>query len=148
MPELSWIGSGNFNNILSILVTVVVIILLGLFAIKKGWVSFNGSKLSVGRVKESERIIIKRQFEFIDSATLDFFKDSLVRELVKDIFERTIIFNHIRTSGSFVKTKQLAVWSTICKAGVKNIDKEDTDTWVKKCLKELLDIRKEGEKNE
>lgn len=146
--NFDWVGSGNFYNILSVLVTIVVIVVLGLFAIRKGWVTFQGSKLSIGKVKESERIIIKRQFEYIDSATLDFFKDSLVRELVKDIFERTIIFNHIRTSGSFVKTKQLAVWSTICKANAKNIDKDETDAWTKKCLKELLDIRKEGEKYE
>lgn len=147
MPELSWIGSANFWNILSVLATVVVIILLGLFAIRKGWISFQGSKLSIGRVKENERIIIKRQFEFVTSACLDFFKDSLVRELVQDILERTIIFNHIKATGTFAKTKQLAVWSAICKANATNsLDKDETDAWVKRVLRELLEIRKEGEK--
>lgn len=144
--NFDWVGSGNFYNILSVLVTVVVIVVLGLFAVKRGWIAFNGSKLSVGRVKENERIIIKRQFEYIDSATLDFFKDSLIRELVKDVLERTIIFNHIKLSASFVKTKQLAVWSAICKANATNsLDKDEIDDWTRKCLKELLSIRKEGE---
>lgn len=107
------------------LVTIVIIILIILFAIKKGWISFKGKGLEIGE-STKDRLLIRNQWEYANSSCeAQYVKirpycksDEEAKYLiarVEDIFQSAIIYNYMQEDEGYVRAKQSLVLQAIQK---------------------------------
>lgn len=160
--DLSWLGTAGLGNIIVIGVIALFVILL----IRTGYITFKGKGFNIGKVRDLERIIIRRQLEYVDAAveemltetpkkpTWDEWKSKYNAERVKDILQQAITLNHISTDRSYVSVKQLAVWSELQKSNMKDAYyrsdefKQLVYRWVEDVIKCLLEIREYNERED
>ena len=106
------------------LVTVVTIILILLFAVKRGWISFKGHGLEVGESKD--RDLIRNQFEYVDAVCNakfgklhehieDEYLCKHIIDKVVDLFQLWVVVNNMSDDENYVKAKQALVYSAILK---------------------------------
>ena len=106
------------------LVTVVIIILILLGAIKMGIISFNGKGVKIGDSKD--RIMIRNQWEYANSSCEAQYtkirpyckSDEEAKYLiarVEDVFQAAIIYNYMTEDEGYVRAKQALVLNTIMK---------------------------------
>ena len=130
MEALSALASNGLWS----LATIVLIVVILLFAVKKGWIGFKGHGLSVGKESEETRALIRNQWEFACSACdAQFYKirrycksDEHCKYLVAkvtDIFQQMAVYNHISMDDSYIKAKQGLVLQAIRKRA------EDSHFW-------------------
>lgn len=153
--DLSWLGNANWIN----LVILAFIIIVGLLMASKGLISFRSKSFTIGKARDSERLIIRRQLEYVDSSveealtevqrTKDWenWKAKYAAERVKDVLQSAITFNHISRDPSYVNIKQLAIWAEIQRI-VEHEEYYSCDefkvlvyNWVKQVVEDLLSIR-------
>ena len=123
---MAWL-SGLFSGASAIpaLATVVIIIVLALFAVKKGWVSFKGKGVTIGN--DTERTIIRNQMQYMNAILngtvadipvrlregFHYYRTKYIIAEVKDIVEESIIYNHIEDNGVYIPIKQDIIYSKI-----------------------------------
>lgn len=111
------------DNVITILIFLVILILLVAILAKKGIFQFNGKGVQIGG-DEDERAIIRQQTEwsqlFISSLRqLPIFENSdtyhtlYVLEKAFDEVLSWIVFNHISDSENYISIKQEKVWNLI-----------------------------------
>lgn len=99
------------------LIVAVVLIKTGYLTLNKGGVVLSS--------RQNELALIRDQLEYVDNVLDGSIRD-LPKELqndhtliaigkVKDVMERTIIFNHIRDTESYIQLKQDTVYNTVLK---------------------------------
>ena len=121
---MNFISSFAGKSGLPVLVTVVVIILILMFAVKKGWVSFRGHGLEVGESKD--RNLIRNQFEYVDAICnakfvklhehiKDEFLCKHIIDKVIDLFQLWVVVNNMSDDENYVRAKQALVYSAILK---------------------------------
>lgn len=160
--DLSWLGTAGLGNIIVIGIIALFVILL----IRTGYITFKGKGFNIGKVKDSERNIIRRQLEYVDAAveemlteipkqpTWNDWKSKYNAERVKDILQQAITFNHITTDRSYVLVKQLAIWSELQKSNLEDSYYRSDEfkqliyRWVEDVIKCLLEIRVYNEKED
>lgn len=122
---MEWLSSFAGSSGLPALITVLLIVLIVLFAVKMGWVSFKGHGLEIGGA-EATRSLIRNQWEFACSACdAQFYKirrycksDEHCKYLVAkvtDIFQQMAVYNHISMDEDYIKAKQALVLQCIRK---------------------------------
>ena len=121
---MNFISSFAGKDGLPVLITVVAIILILMFAVKKGWVSFSGHGLEVG--EKVPRELIRNQWEYaLTACEAQFAKirphcksDLEAKYLiakVNDILQAAIVYNFMSENESYVKAKQSLVLNNIQK---------------------------------
>lgn len=106
------------------LAAIIVIIIIFLFAIKKGLISFNGKGLKVG--ESNDRTLIRNQWEYANSSCeAQYVKirpycksDEEAKYLIartEDVFQSAIIYNYMTEAEDYVKAKQALVLQAIQK---------------------------------
>ena len=104
--------------------TILVVIIILLFAVKKGWISFKGHGLSVGET--DERKLITNQWTYSKALC-----DSMYNKIrpycdndyhalyliasVEDIMQDMVVHNHISSDDVYIRCKQQLVYSAIIK---------------------------------
>ena len=160
---MEWLS--NFAGVagIPVLSLALIIIVLLLIAIKKGYISFNGHGLKVGDYQDKERTIIRNQMQFI-SAKLDgtvkdiptrlneglhHYRTKYIIGKVKDLFEEMIIYNHINDSPAYVAVKQEMAYSLVIKLTEDDFFKKPQFKdyiykLVEDCIKSLISIREQS----
>lgn len=121
---MDFISSFAGKDGLPVLITIVAIILILMFAVKKGWISFKGHGLEVG--EKVPRELIRNQWEYASTACEAQFakikshckSDVEAKYLiakVNDIFQAAIVYNYMSENESYVKAKQCLVLNAIQK---------------------------------
>lgn len=105
-------------------VIVGILIMLVYRAIKKGQISYEGHGLSIN-VQEKERDIIRRQMTAVNvdlkalvrmlpsDLNLDPMRTRVVVGAVEEVFQQTIIHNHIRDDKTYIELKQSEIYNTV-----------------------------------
>lgn len=142
------------------LIGIVVILLLVYHLASKGGVYYKGKGLQIGAGQEKERMILRRQMEYVIASVNeamteigtregeDEWKRKFISEKVIDVLNDAISFNHVSTDRSYILLKQLCVWSEIQKTGIEiGYYKSDefkslVYKWVEDAIKDILEIRK------
>lgn len=147
------------ENATGILITVIVLAVTFLSAVKFGWIRIKTSHIKIGAM-EDERSIVRNQIEwahlFITSLAWKIPDDDGYNGyFMKYIFERIydevvnwITFNHITTKGNYVKIKQSALKSLVYGLDVRNkslseVFEEKMDGWTEEIISGLIDIREQ-----
>lgn len=93
-------------------------------AIKKGKISYSGHGLSIN-VQEKERDIIRRQMTAVNvdlkavirmlpnDLNLDPMRTRIVVSAVEEVFQQTIIHNHIKDDKTYIELKQSEIYNTV-----------------------------------
>lgn len=121
---MEWLSSFAGSSGLPALITVLLIVLIVLFAVKMGWVSFKGHGLEIGESKD--RSLIRNQFEYVDAICNAKFvklhehiKDEYlckhIIDKVIDLFQLWVVVNNMSDDENYVKAKQALVYSAILK---------------------------------
>ena len=121
---MEWLSSFAGSSGLPALITVLLIVLIVLFAVKMGWVSFKGHGLEIGESKD--RDLIRNQFEYVDAiCNAKFVKlhehikdEYLCKRLIDkviDLFQLWVVVNNMSDDENYVKAKQALVYSAILK---------------------------------
>lgn len=104
--------------------TILVIIVILLLAVKKGWIGFKGHGLTVG--DGGERVLIRNQWEYVKAACEGQFKRirpycksdehaKYVIARVEDVFQDMCVHNFITDEECYVRAKKNLVLMTIQK---------------------------------
>lgn len=111
-------------QIVSFGIVGVVLICLLAFLTKKGLFDLDIKGIKLG-ASEKERNIVRMQLRFVNAAieekfneikrtqTWNIWEAKCIAHQVKDIFENSIMLNHITTDDAYVRTIQSEVWATI-----------------------------------
>lgn len=120
---MEWLSSFSAINVYTMAVIVIAIIVL-IIAIKKGWISFHGSKLSIGQDIKT-RNLIQNQLEYAKAKCegltilyrdkVEEYKLKYIIARVEDVFERAVIFNNLSDDEGYVRAKQELVYQCILK---------------------------------
>lgn len=161
MEWLGTVATAIFSgNGIANLIFVGVIVLLLIISIKKGYISFNGNKLRLG-ASDKERQIIRQQMQYINTKMdgtisdipnhlkegLHYYRTKYIISKVKDIYEETIIYNHITNDSEYIHLKQELVYNTILKLTIDDFFKtKEFKEYIYKLVEDtiyrLVEIRK------
>jgi len=159
MEHIAGIISAFANN-WSALILIAIFAGLFFWGIKKGKININKGGIKIGG-DERERSIIRNQWEYVHEAVeaerrnlpknLNEDKMKYILSRVEDCFQQIIVYNHISEDESYIKVKQNIIYNNIVK---RTTDPyfftedfhEYCNNFTKNLLKELLIIRKNGEK--
>ena len=120
---MEWLGGFFTANTASLIVIVAIVVLL-LYAVKKGLIKFNGKGLKVG--DSNDRLLIRNQWEYANSTCeAQYIKirpycksDEEAKYLiarVEDVFQAAIIYNFMTEDEAYVRAKQALVLQSIQK---------------------------------
>lgn len=146
---MDWLS--NFSSINVYTMLVIVIAIVGcIIAVKKGWISFHGNKLSIGQDIKT-RNLIQNQLEYAKAKCegltilyrdkVEEYKLKYIIARVEDVFERAIIFNNLSDDEGYVRAKQELVYQSILKRAT--CDWVLTDEFKSFVYKFVADIFKE-----
>lgn len=117
-------GVVNGPNALFALGFILLIIIIGIIAIKKGYISFNGKMLRIGE-DEKTRNLIQNQFEYAQSVMegcisdlppgLDVYRSKYIISKALDVIQKAIVFNNMSKEPYYVKAKQALVYQAVRK---------------------------------
>lgn len=146
------------SNLIPLAVIAVTLILLAAFLSRKGYFSFHGKGLSVGR-DEIERKIMRQQSQYLTTAAdatirdlppeiqKDYYRCKYTISKFKDIFEEAIMYNHITDDEEYISLKQEIALNLILKITEDDFFKTEgfkkyLDALVEKIIKRFVKIRK------
>lgn len=120
---MEWLG-GFFTANAASLITLVAIIIVLLYAIKKGLISFKGKGVQIGDSKD--RLLIRNQWEYANSCCeaqyakiINYCSSEAEAKYliakVEDVFQAAIIYNFMQEDETYVRAKQALVLQTIQK---------------------------------
>ena len=147
------------SNALYVLALVLIILVLTIVGINKGWFRFKGKGLTIGKAKDDERMVIQRQWDFL-KIKVDAFTSALLKEhedldekvtkyiasRAEDVLQAMIVMNHININKAYVKLQQEKVLATIRKRTNNDFIysekfEEMVDVFVEELIKDLISIR-------
>lgn len=120
---MDWLS--NFSNInVYTMVVLLLVVVVGIISVKKGFISFKGEKLSIGQDIKT-RNLIQNQLEYTKAKCegltilyrdkVEEYKLKYIIARVEDVFERAVIFNNLSDDEGYVRAKQELVYQTILK---------------------------------
>ena len=139
--------------------TILVVIIILLFAVKKGWIGGNIKGVRIGQSEEETRALIRNQWEYACSACdAQFYKirrycksDEHCKYLVAkvtDIFQQIAVYNHVSMDDSYIKAKQGLVLQAIRKrADDSHFWSSDFEECCNKFVKETIRVMYEMKSN-
>ena len=141
---MEWLSSFAGSSGIPLLVFLGIVLLIAAIAVKKGKLSFKGHGLEIG-AGDQERQIIRQQMQYINTVLdgtiadipvrlkegLHYYRTKYIISKVKDIYEETIIYNHITDDDEYIHLKQEIVYNTVLKL-------TDDDYFKKPQFKEYL----------
>ena len=137
--------------LIPVLVFILVLVVVAIILVKKGWLKIKTNKVQVG--SDNERNIIMTQMQKVESVVLavykkwgfanDNWKARYICSEVEDLLYRAIAVNHINQNRTYVTLKQEAVWKTICQYAdnPSNDLKEKVYAETEKLISDLVEIR-------
>lgn len=119
------VNGQNGKIVIFLFIAVIVAFIIG---VKKGWVNLNVKGVKIG-ARETELKVLRTQMQMMNTrldATikslphhlregLHYYRAMYVISKVKDIFEETLIYNHITDDDVYILLKQELVYNTILK---------------------------------
>lgn len=138
------------------LATIVVIILIVLFAVKKGWISFKGKGLEIGKadseskIRNMQQVYAKSLFESTISdlpKECEYYHKRFVISQCLDEVERMIRENHITSDDCYIDTEfqiiyNIVILNTSMDYFRSETFKEYLRDLITKLVKQLENIRK------
>jgi hypothetical protein len=154
---MEWLSSFAGSSGLPALITVLLIVLIVLFAVKMGWVSFKGHGLEIGaadkeiKIRNMQQLYAKSLFEgTIESLPkeCEYYHKRFVIGQCLDEIERMIRENHISCDDTYIETEFLIVYSIVLKYTIldyfrKQEFKDYLYDLISKLIKQLVKIRKQ-----
>lgn len=153
---MEWLSSFAGLSGLPVLILVLAVILIVLFAIKKGWISFSGHGLNVGtaesesKIRNMQQVYAKALFEGTISdlpKACEYYHKRFVIGQCLDEVERMIRENHITSDETYIETEYQVIYNIILK--YTTIDyfkstgfKDYLYSLIEKLVKQLEKIRK------
>lgn len=137
--------------LIPVLVFILVLVVVAIILVKKGWLKIKTNKVQVG--SDNERNIIMTQMQKVESVVLAVYKkwgysneDWKARYIcseIEDLLYKAVACNHINTNRTYVSLKQEAVWKTICQYAdnPSNELKEKVYSETEKLIADLVEIR-------
>lgn len=121
---MEWLSSFAGLSGLPALILVFAVVLIMLFAIKKGWISFSGHGLKVGETIPRE--LIRNQWELAQTTCEAQFakirpycetdvEAKYLISKINDIFQAAIVYNYMSTNENYITAKQHLVLNSIRK---------------------------------
>lgn len=144
---MEWLSNFSSINIYTMIVLLLVIV-IGIIAIKKGWISFHGNKLSIGQDIKT-RNLIQNQLEYAKAKCegltilyrdkVEEYKLKYIIARVEDVFEQAVIFNNLSDDEGYVRAKQELVYQCILKrATCEWVLNEDFKSFVYKFVADIF----------
>lgn len=154
---MDFISSFAGKDGLPVLITVVAIILILMFAVKKGWVSFKGHGVSIGtadseaKIRNMQQLYAKSLFEGTITCLpeeCEYYHKRFVISQCLDEVERMIRENHITDDDTYVETEYQIIYAIVLKYTVldyfrKQEFKDYLYDLIAKLIKQLVKIRKQ-----
>lgn len=159
---MDWLATlvNGANGVFALGFALIVIIVI-VYLIKKGILSFEGKGFQVGKVAGTERQIMRMQMQYVNTrldATikdvpphlregLHYYRTKYIISKVKDLFEETIIYNHISDDEEYILLKQELAYNLVVKLTddeyfMKPEFKDFMYDLVKEMVKRIVRIRK------
>lgn len=104
------------------LATIIIIILIALFAVKKGWISFKGKGLEIGKIeyeskiRNMQQVFAKSLFESTISdlpRECEYYHKRFVISQCLDEVERMIRENHITSDDCYIETEFQIIYNIV-----------------------------------
>lgn len=145
------------GNILSLTVCLIVIVLLAIILVKSGVLKIDTNHFQLG-VREDERKVIQQQKEFAYAFVMsleysvpkfDGYNEYITKYILERMYDEVvdwIVFNHITTSGDYIKVKGSKLCYLVdCLAKEDIYKSEEMHEYIKAhveiLIKELVHIR-------
>lgn len=123
---MAWLSNFAGSSGIPVLVTVLLILVGVFFAVKYGFISFQGKGLRVG-IQDKERTIIRYQMQYINARLdgtirdipsrlnegLHHYRTKYIIGKIKDVFEEMVIYNHIDDSDDYISVKQEIIYNMV-----------------------------------
>lgn len=153
---MEWLSSFAGLSGLPVLILVLAVVLIVLFAIRKGWISFSGHGLNVGTAESESKIRNMQQLyakALFESTISDFPKESeyyfkrfLISQCLDEV-ERMIRENHITSDDTYIDTEFQLIYAIVLKyAELDYFRSTEFKTYlyelVEKLVKQLEKIRR------
>lgn len=146
------------ENSVKTLIFLAVMILVILFEVRRGNLSFHGKGLKIG-TDEKERNIIRQQIEWVhifimslegkiitDTERYNGYFTKYILERIYDEIVDWITFNHLNNSSAYIEIKQEKICSLVYSMGVKKEFrtkefKQRMNNWTREVIERLIQIR-------
>ncbi len=153
---MEWLSSFAGLSGLPVLILVLAVVLIVLFAIKKGWISFSGHGLSVGtaesesKIRNMQQLYAKALFESTMAdlpEECEYYHKRFVISQCLDEVERMIRENHISSDDTYIETEFQVIYAIVKKYTTTDYFKStEFKTYlyelVEKLVKQLEKIRR------
>lgn len=153
---MEWLSSFAGSSGLPALITVLLIVLIVLFAVKMGWVSYKAHGVSLGtadseaKIRNMQQLYAKSLFEGTITdlpKECEYYHKRFVISQCLDEVERMIRENHITDDNTYIETEYQIIYSIVLKYTTidyfkKDDFKEYLHDLVVKLVKQLVKIRK------
>ena len=138
------------------LIFLLIIILMLIIGVKKGWIHFTNSKVQIGNDSNTHQKITA-QWEYVHSKiesvqfpselTLNEYRTKFVLSRIEDEFQKIIIYNNIVSDKEYINLKQDIIYSKCLKYTENEYFrteefKEFVYAFVEEVLKELINVKK------
>lgn len=153
---MEWLSSFAGLSGLPVLILVLSVVLIVLFAVKKGWISFSGHGLNVGtaesesKIRNMQQLYAKALFEGTIAdlpEECEYYHKRFVISQCLDEVERMIRENHISSDDTYIETEFQVIYAIVRKYTTTDYFKStEFKTYlyelVEKLVKQLEKIRR------
>lgn len=153
----------NGSNGKFVIIFISIVVLFAIIGIKKGFINLNIKGIKIG-ARETELKVLRVQMQTMNTrldATikqipphlregLHYYRAKYIISKVKDIFEETLVYNHITDDDLYINLKQELVYNTVLKLTddeffTKENFKEYLYKLVEDLIKQFVRIRRQYE---
>ncbi len=126
--------TNSFGLVALIIIAVFIIVLLVLS--KKGFFTISTKAVRIG-TDTNTRLLIERQLGYVKSKMIELLTEPAIKSHtkteyklryiiseVKDVFERSVIFNNMSLSNAYIESKQIAAYAAIIPLLSRDTDDE------------------------
>lgn len=153
---MEWLSSFAGLSGLPVLILVLAVVLIVLFAVKKGWISFSGHGLNVGtaesesKIRNMQQLYAKALFEGTMTdlpEECEYYHKRFVISQCLDEVERMIRENHISSDDTYIETEFQVIYAIVKKyTTIEYFKSTEFKTYlyelIEKLVKQLEKIRR------
>lgn len=145
------------RNAVVILISILIMFVIGVFLLKKGYIKIRSKNVSIGLTEESAKLY--SLFEYIAVACesyttelcrkhddLDVIRAKYICSRVEDVFQRAVVINHMSENNTYISTKKALVYNTVLKRSENPYFKTDEfkhsiDEFTETLIRELIKLK-------
>lgn len=118
------------------MVLLMIFTIVLLFFSKKGYFHISTKAVQIGQ-DLGTRLMIEKQLSYVKSKMVEILTEPAIKQHakteyklkyiiseVKDVFERSVIFNNMNTTSAYIESKQIAAYTAIIPLLNKDTDEE------------------------